>query len=160
MVKVSCPNEGCSELFIKSQFDDHIQKCQYSQNLNTQINNQDASSNHGSCTPNKGSTTQQCCFAFLGCQFAGSSSELVKHMEDHLSSHLEYIYKVLLEFSHSSHKSGGAISTNEGNQSIKHLLFNDIEKSKQTLNKLSRKVAKPNHKLPKCKKNRRRLVFD
>ena len=77
MVTVSCPNEGCSKVFIKSQFDDHVQNCQYSQNLNNaQMNNQDICY-HGSCTANKGSTTQQCCFAFLGCQFAGSSSEVI-----------------------------------------------------------------------------------
>ena len=29
MVTVSCPNEGCNEVFIKSQFDDHVQNCQY-----------------------------------------------------------------------------------------------------------------------------------
>ena len=74
--------------------------------------------------------TQQCCFAFLGCQFADSGSELLKHMEDDLSSHLEYICKVLLQYSHSSHKSRGVISTNEGNQAIKNLLFNDLEKVK------------------------------
>ena len=136
MVTVSCPNEGCSEVFIKLQFEDHIQNCQYSQNLNTQMNNQDISSYHGSCTANKRSTTQQCCFAFLGCQFVGSSSKLVKHMENDMSSHLEYICKVLLESGHSLHKSGGVPATNEGNQSIKYLLFNDIEKVKVDVEQL------------------------
>ena len=77
-----------------------------------------------------------------------------------MSSHLEYIYKVLLEYNQSSHKLGSAISTNEGNQSIKYLLFNDIEKVKANVEQVIKEVGKPNHKLLKYKKNRRRLLFD
>ena len=81
-------------------------------------------------------------FAFLGCQFAGSGSELVKHMEDDMSNHLEYICKVLVEYSHSSHKSSGAISTNEGNQAIKNLLFNDLEKVKANVKQVIKEGGK------------------
>ena len=159
MVTVSCPNEGCSEVFIKSQYDDHVQNCQYSQNLNnTQMNNQDICY-HGSCTANKESTTQQCSFVFLGCQFVGSSSELVKHMEDDLSSHLEYICKVLLEYSHSSHKSDGAISTNEGNQAIKHLPVTDTEKIKADVEQLMKEGDKIKSQATEIQEKQKEISF-
>ena len=159
MVKVPCPNEGCSEVFIKSQFDDHVQNCQYSQNLLAQLNKQDASSNHDPCIANKELTTQQCCFAFLGCQFAGSGSELIKHMEDNMSSHLEYICKFLLQYSHSSHKSGGAISTNENNQTIKHLLFTDIEKVKSNIEQVIREGDKTKSQVTEIQEKQKEIAF-
>ena len=159
MVKVSCPNEGCNEVFIKSQFNDHLQNCQYSQNLSTCLNNQYTSSNHGSCIVNKGSATQQCCFAFLGCQFVGSSLELVKHMEDDMSSHLEYICKILLEYSHTSHKTSGAISTNEGNQAIKNLLFTDLEKVKANVEQVIKEGDKTKSQATKIQEKQKEIAF-
>ena len=159
MVKVSCPNEGCSEVLIKSQYDDHVQSCQYSRNLHAQLNKQDVSSSHDSCIANKELTTQQCCFAFLGCQFVGSGSELVKHMEDNMSSHLEYICKFLLEYSHSSRKSGGAISTNEDNQAIKRLHFTNIEKVKANVEQVIKESDKTKSQATEIQEKQKEITF-
>ena len=29
LVKISCPNDGCSEEITRSQLDDHLQQCQH-----------------------------------------------------------------------------------------------------------------------------------
>ena len=36
LVKVSCPNEGCSEEITRSQIDDHLQHCQYRRESRTE----------------------------------------------------------------------------------------------------------------------------
>ena len=80
MVTVSCPNEGCNESVIKSQLDSHVQNCLYSVNTKVQWNKQDISNSHSLAAQGK-SSTQNCQFAFLGCQFVGNDAELAKHME-------------------------------------------------------------------------------
>ena len=122
----SCTNEGCNhyEIFTKSQIDDHniIQNCQYSCG---QVNKQDTPrSRSGSLNfATKGkSTTQQCRFAFLGCHFVGNDLELAKHMEENISSHLEYVCSFLLSCSHSSHKPNVYAPTIDDNEAVKKLL--------------------------------------
>ena len=136
MVTVSCPNEGCNEVFTKSQFDDHVQNCQYSGNINSQLNKQDTSSSRGYVTKGK-SATQQCHYAFLGCHFVGNDSELAKHMEKDIKSHLECICKFLSSNNHSSRMPNGNVSTSESSEAMKQLLFTDIEKVKSKIGHVS-----------------------
>ena len=133
MITVSCPNEGCDEIFTKSQIYDHVQNCQCSGDINSQLNNQDTSSSHGYIGKGK-LATQQCRFAFLGCRFVGNDLELAKHMEEDVMSHLEHICKFLSSNGHSSHASNGNVSTSE---SMKQLLFTDIEKVKAKIGHVS-----------------------
>ena len=130
MVTVSCPNEGCKEAFIKSQLDGHVQNCQYSRNVNDQLNTQDVSSGHGFVAKGK-LALQKCQFAFIGCQFIGNDSELAKHMEKDINNHLECICKALVSHSHSSHKPNGYVPTSENNEAMKQLLSTDFGKQKQ-----------------------------
>ena len=80
-------------------------------------------------------------------------------MKDDLSSHLEYICKVLLEYSHSSRKSGGTISTNEGNRSIKHLLFNDIEKVKANVEQVIKEGGKTKSQATEMQEKQKEIGF-
>ena len=131
-----CPNEGCSEVFIKSQLDDHIQKCHHSSN---QLSKQDMSSSHGFAAGRK-SAPQQCNFNFLGCHFVGNNVELAKHMEKGTCSHLEYVCKFLASSAHLFCNSNDHVSSDESNAAMKKLLFTDIEKVKAHFSNESDKV--------------------
>ena len=121
-----CPNEGCNEVFIKSQLDDHVQKCHHSSN---QLSKQDMSNSHGFAASRK-SAPQQCNFNFLGCHFVGNNVELAKHMEKGTCSHLEYVCKFLASSAHLFHNPNDHVSSDESNAAMKKLLFTDIEKVK------------------------------
>ena len=95
MIRVSCPNKGCKEDFTKSQIEDHLQNCQYSGEISTQMNMQDPSEIHSFAAKTK-SLKQKCHFASLGCFFVGDDSELAIHMQKEMNNHLEYICKFLL----------------------------------------------------------------
>ena len=136
MVTVSCPNGGCNEIFTKSQIDNHLPNCRHNTNNQLQLIKRDISSNHSLIAKEK-HTAQKCQFALIGCQFIGNDSELTKHMEKDMNSHLECICKFLVSHGHSSHKRNGYTPTSEGNEFMKQLLFTDFEKVKATVEKVS-----------------------
>ena len=85
--------------------------------------------------------------SFLGCHFAGVDSELAKHMEKDVKSHLECICKFLSNNGHSSCMPNDKLSTSVSDEALKQLLFTDIDKVKAKLAMFPMKVIKPNHKL-------------
>ena len=92
MKEISCPHKGCSEVFTKSQIDDHVQNCPYK--IQHGANNSPLNSPNRLMTKEK-SITQQCSFSFIGCPFEGSKLELSEHMEKDPHNHLSYICSYL-----------------------------------------------------------------
>ena len=90
MVDLSCPNEGCSELFTRSEINDHVQKCVYKNPISTTPLN---SLNHSESKEK--SLIQQCCFSYMGCQFEGNKLQLSTHIENDVHNHLSYICNYL-----------------------------------------------------------------
>jgi len=81
MIRISCPNQGCKEDFTKSQIEDHLQNCQYSEESSTQMNKQDPSKIHSFAAKTK-SLKQKCHFASFGCFFVGDDADLANHMHE------------------------------------------------------------------------------
>ena len=140
MATMSCPNEGCKKTFVKSQFDGHVQNCQYTRNFNSQQCKQDTLTNHTIATE-RNSTMQQCCFAFLSCLFVGNSSEITVHIENNISSHLEYICKLLSKLhGHLSYKPLNCTPTSESNEAMKQSLLTDVKKVKAKVEQVFNKT--------------------
>ena len=156
MVTVSCPNEGCNESVIKSQLDSHVKNCLYSVNTKAQWNKQDISSNHSLVAQGK-STTQNCQFAFLGCQFVGNNAELAKHMEKDMRNHLDYVCKILL--SNSSHKPNGYVHYNEDIKTMNQLLLNDFEKTKANFKQVSNESDKTKSQATEIQGKQKDITF-
>ena len=159
MVTVVCPNEGCNESFMKSQYDYHVQNCQHSRNTwsNGHWNRPDVSSNHSFIV--KAKSTQKCHFAVLGCQFVGNDSELVKHMDEDVNSHLGCICKILSSniCGHSSHKPNGYAPISEGN--MKQLLFTDFEEVEARVEKLSSEGGKTKSQATEIQEKQKEIAF-
>ena len=62
----------------------------------------------------------------IGCHFASVDSELAKHMEKDVKSHLECICKSLSSI-HSSCMPNDKLSTSVSDEALKQLLFTDID---------------------------------
>ena len=151
MVKVSCSNEGCSEVIIKSQFDDHVQNCQRSRNTNGYWS---VSNNHSFGA--KGKSTQKCQFAILGCQFVGNDLELAEHIEKDISSHLAYVCKILSS-NHSSHRPNGYIPISKSN--MEQLLFTDFEEVEAKVENLSKEGDKTKSQATEIQEKQKEFAF-
>ena len=90
MVEVSYPHKGCNEISIRSQIDDHVQKCLFKNPISTSPLN----SPYHSVSKEK-SLIRQCTFSYMGCQFEGNKLQLSTHMENDVHSHLSYICSYL-----------------------------------------------------------------
>ena len=155
MVTKPCPNEGCGNSFTRSQFDSHVQSCPHSKNTNGQWNVQKNSNNNSVVA----ASTQKCQFASLGCKFIGDDTELAKHMEKDVNSHLEYICKVLLSNNHSSHKPNGYTHASEDNEAMKQLLFTDIEKVKAKVEQASGEGDKTKSQATEIQERQKEIAF-
>ena len=154
MVTVSCPNEGCSEIIAKSQLDDHVQDCQYpTWSINDQLSKQDFSSSNGSTAKGR------CHYAFLGCHFVGKDSELTKHIEKDVSSHLNDICKFLSSNGHSSHMPNDKLSTSVSNEAMKQLLFTDIDKVKAKIGHVSNEGDKTKSQATEIQEKQKEIAF-
>ena len=74
MAEVSCPHKGCMEVLIRSEIDDHVQKCPYKKQNVSSRTSPPNSPNH--LVAKEKLIMQQCCFFFIGCQFVGNKLEL------------------------------------------------------------------------------------
>ena len=74
-------------------------------------------------------TTQECLFAFLGCKFTATASELEKHLEEHMKCHLYLIGQYLSDW-----KVNGVNKSN--NEAIKNLLYSELHKINETLERV------------------------
>ena len=74
-------------------------------------------------------TTQECLFAFLGCKFTATASELEKHLEEHIKYHLYLVGKYLSDFK----VNGVNESTNEA---VTNLLYSELHKINETLQRM------------------------
>ena len=152
MVSVSCPNEGCNEVVIKSQYDDHVQNCQSSRKTNGYCG---ISDNHSFIVKEK--STQKCHYAALGCQVMGNDSELAKHMEEDISCHLQYICKILLNINHSSHKPNGYTPTRESH--MKPLLCTDLEEVQTRVERLTNEGDKAKLQATEIQRKQKEIAF-
>ena len=86
MVEVSCPHNGCNEISVRSEIDDHVQKYLFKNPTSTSSLN---SPNH--LVSKEKLLIRQCIFSYMGCQFKGNKLQLSTHMENDVHSHLSYI---------------------------------------------------------------------
>ena len=73
-------------------------------------------------------TTEECLFAFLGCKFTATASELEKHLEEHMKYHLYLVGKCLSDSNVNSHGTNKNI-----NEAVKNLLYSEIHKINERL---------------------------
>ena len=74
-------------------------------------------------------TIQECLFAFLGCKFTATASELEKHLEEHMKYHLYLVGKYLSDFK----VNGVNESTNEA---VTNLLYSELHEINDTLQRM------------------------
>ena len=74
-------------------------------------------------------TTQECLFAFLGCKFTATTSELEKHLKEHMKYHLYLVGKYLSD----PKVNGVNKSTNEA---VTNLLYSELHKINETLQRM------------------------
>ena len=141
MAEVSCSHEGCMEVLIRSEIDDHVQKCPYKKQNASSRTSPPNSPNH--LVVKEKLIAQQCCFSFIGCQFVGNKLELSTHMEKDVHIHLSYVGNYLS--TQSVHKviNGFKSVSNHDHQALLSLLDNakvDVEQLNNDTNKTKLQV--------------------
>ena len=76
-------------------------------------------------------TTQECLFAFLGCKFTATASEIEKHLEEYMKYHLCLVGDYL-----SDRKVNGVNKSSANNEAVKNLLYSEIHKINETVQKV------------------------
>ena len=78
--------------------------------------------------------SQECHFAFLGCSFAATPSELEKHLQEYMKYHIYLIGKYLSDW-----KVNGVNKSN--NEAVKNLLYSELHKINEALERIKDKDA-------------------
>ena len=143
MSEVLCPHKGCTEVLVRSEIDDHVQKCPHKNRNASSYTSPLSSPNH--LVAKEKLITQQCCFSFIGCQFVGSKLELSTHMEKDVHCHLTYVCNYL-----STHSVNKAINSykivhnhhdHHDHQALQSLLENAKVEAEQMNSKTKLKVS-------------------
>ena len=78
--------------------------------------------------------SQECLFAFLGCRFVATASELEKHLEEYMKYHLYLVGNYLSDW---NFEGNGVNKSN--NEAMKNLLFSELHKINEALERIKDK---------------------
>ena len=76
--------------------------------------------------------SQECLFAFLGCRFVATASELEKHLEEYMKYHIYLVGKYLSDW-----QVNGVNKSN--NEAVKNLLYSELHKVNEALERIKDK---------------------